>query len=164
MMHIHHGSVDKCIDVMCELIHHATEDQDLIFQAKNGLLKKEIKVPDSECSTKNGRKIFLINCLNSAVSLKSRHLDTGAADLAILATFRCFSFHLAKVDVRIGMIELINKTLPENKQLNEVGSHVCLCGCNANCGHSAVVEVYSKCQCRKGRMRPLLGEDNESRN
>lgn len=154
LMHMRHGQVDKCIDVMCDLIHHASDDNDLIFQAKNGLLKKEIKVPDSEWSSAIGRKMFLINCLSTSVSLKNQFVDTSVIGIHILANFRCFSFHLSQIDKQFSMIELMNKTLPEEKQLDENGEHICLCRCSMNCGHSEIVASYSKCKCRKGIMQP----------
>lgn len=155
LLHRHHGQVDKCIDVMCDLIHHASDDTDLIFQAKNGLLKKDIKVPDSEWSSTSGRKTFMINCLSASVSLKTRLIDTSVIGGHILAYYRCFSFHLSQIDKQFGMLELMNKTLPDDKQLDDNGEHIGLCSCNINCGHSEIIDTYSKCQCRKGMMIPV---------
>ncbi|HFQ5056288.1 TPA: hypothetical protein ACGU7J_001670 [Vibrio vulnificus] len=121
LLHRDYGQVEKCIDVMCDLINHATDDADLLFQAKNGLLKKEIKVPDSESSSSSGRKLFLINILNQSVSLKNQFIDTSVIGIHILANFRCFSFHLSKMDKQFNMLELMNKTLPTSKQINDKG-------------------------------------------
>ncbi|MBJ6924465.1 hypothetical protein JG631_06135 [Vibrio cholerae] len=154
LLHRDYGEVDKCIDVMCDLIHYATDDADLLFQAKNGLLKREIKVPDAEFSSASGRKLFLINILNNSVSLKNQFIDTSAIGIYILAYYRDFTFHLSKIDKQLGMIELMNKTLPVEKQLDENGEHIGLCHCNMNCGHSETVAAYSKCKCRKGLMQP----------
>ncbi|MCC3798295.1 hypothetical protein ACXHQB_23540 [Vibrio parahaemolyticus] len=155
LLHRYYGQVDKCIDVMCDLIHHATDDADLLFQAKNGLLKRDIKVPDSECSSKSGRQAFMINCLSTSVSLKNQFIDTSVIGLHILAFYRCFSFHLSKIDKQFCMVDLMNKTLPAEKQLDEHGEHIGLCRCNMNCGHSEIIAAYSKCQCRKGVMIPV---------
>ncbi|YP_009948770.1 hypothetical protein ACQ26_gp17 [Vibrio phage PV94] len=154
LMHMHHGQVDKCIDVMCDLIHHASDDNDLTFQAKNGLLKKDIKVPDSEWSTKDGRKLFMINLLCSSVSLKNQFVDTSVIAIHILANFRCFSFHLSQIDKQFLMLDLMNRTLAEEKQLDDNGEHICLCACSMKCGHSENCVAYSKCRCRKGIMQP----------
>ncbi|EQB0495886.1 hypothetical protein ACYAPA_003706 [Vibrio mimicus] len=155
LLHRDYGQVDKCIDVMCDLIHHATDDADLLFQAKNGLLKREIKVPDAEFSSASGRKLFLINILNNSVSLKNQFIDTSAIAIYILAYYRDFTFHLSKIDKQLGMIELMNKTLPAAKQLDENGEYIGLCRCNMNCGHSETAAAYSKCKCRKGMMKPV---------
>lgn len=88
--HMRAGSVEKCICVMSRIVDEVIDDAELIYQAKLGLLKRELSVTDKESTQAVGRKKFMINILNRV----SSSADREDLRIHLLADFRCFCFHV----------------------------------------------------------------------
>lgn len=111
--HKKYGDVEKCIHVMELLIDKIDMDPTLIYQAKLGIMKREISVSDTEMWQPIGRKKFLINILNSVVS--SKHCECSRGFL--LGRFRSFCFHAEELQLGKN-IELVNQTMPVGNKIN----------------------------------------------
>lgn len=109
-IHRDNGDIDACFDVMHQLIHFATDDQELINLAKKGEMKN-ITVADKEMSEDSGRKKFMLNLLNICTERRSMPERYGH----LRADFRCFCFHASRIGLG-GEFELVERTMIKNGQ------------------------------------------------
>ncbi len=109
MHHRNYGDLDKCISVMERMIHHATDDNELIYQAKIGILKRSLNVGDREMTQPSGRKKFLINIMND--------FNASNSKLHKLAHYESFCFHVSQLNLG-NIYDLINESLPDDKKIS----------------------------------------------
>lgn len=117
-IHRDHGIAEKCLEVMERYIGRATDDLDLIFQVRLGMIKRDLNVPDNEAFLASGRKKFLINAFNS-FNRQLNEYGEGEHQLFAMASFRIFAFHVDRLGWAKAL-DLVNETLPENKRIEVI--------------------------------------------
>lgn len=104
--HRDHGDVDKCIDIMHQLIERLPIDPEQKMRATLGALGR-LNIADKESTQPQGRHKFMLAALDKVVRLAGRPLFTAH----LLAEFRTFMYHAQQSAIVDNQMEWIVQTL-----------------------------------------------------